>query len=335
MNCPRREKKRQQENMLSTWHSELESFRRQLKLDEKSDATIQKYLHDVQAFLEWQEGAGYIRKEQAIAYKDWLSKHYSIRSANSMLTALNQFLKHIGAKNCCVKLFRFQFQTLCDQERGLTREESHKLLEPANPKRNQRTYFLLMTLCATGIRVGELKFITVEAVQSGTAMVRNKGKSRKVLIPRKLCRLLEIYAHCNGQKSGPIFITKNGKPLDRSNIWRSLQKLCQEAGIDLKKGFPHNLRHLFACTFYEKERDISHLADILGHKSINTTRIYTLTNGEIYRSQIESLNLFIPETEKVELEKEKQLLCCKNESKDLTNFLKSRNDGRIQTLFRN
>lgn len=272
----------------------LEAFRRYLELDEKSEATIRKYMHDVKVFLTFQKGKGSFRKEQIIGYKNWLGERYAVRSANSMLTAVNQFLKFVGAGECCVKLFKLQYQTFCDQRKELGREEYRRLLETARRKKQIRLYFLILTLCATGIRISELQYITVEAAVSGNTIAKNKGKSRVILIPQKLCDVLLDYAAWIGISHGPIFITRGGRPVDRSNVWRAMQKLCREAGVPEEKVYPHNLRHLFASTFYEKEKDILHLADILGHKNVNTTRIYTLATGEVHRAQIESLNLFVP-----------------------------------------
>ena len=292
----------------------IASFRRYLELDEKEGATIRKYLHDVEVFLDFQQNRTYFGKEQVIEYKSWLAERYAVRSANSMLTALNQFLKFIGAESCCVKPFKLQYQTFCDQSRELTREEYKRLLDAARSKKQIRLYLLLLTLCTTGIRISELKYVTVEGVREGCTVVRNKGKSRMILIPRRLCEVLCQYAAWKTIQSGPIFITRTGNPLNRSNIWRAMQGLCREAGVSPLKAHPHNLRHLFACTFYEKEKDILHLADILGHKNINTTRIYTLSGGELHRAQIESLNLFIPEGHSLEelclMKQHNDTLCC-------------------------
>ena len=207
-----------------------------------------------------------------------------------------------------------QYQTFCDQRKELGREEYRRLLETARRKKQIRLYFLILTLCATGIRISELQYITVEAAVSGNTIAKNKGKSRVILIPQKLCDVLLDYAAWIGISHGPIFITRGGRPVDRSNVWRAMQKLCREAGVPEEKVYPHNLRHLFASTFYEKEKDILHLADILGHKNVNTTRIYTLATGEVHRAQIESLNLFVPvlNTEQPSRNKKQRnnKLCC-------------------------
>ena len=206
----------------------LEAFRRCLELDEKSEATIRKYMHDVKVFLTFQKGKGSFRKEQIIGYKNWLGERYAVRSANSMLTAVNQFLKFVGAGECCVKLFKLQYQTFCDQRKELGREEYRRLLETARRKKQIRLYFLILTLCATGIRISELQYITVEAAMSGNTIAKNKGKSRVILIPQKLCDVLLDYAAWIGISHGPIFITRGGRPVDRSNVWRAMQKLCRD-----------------------------------------------------------------------------------------------------------
>ena len=312
---------------ISIGMEELQSFQKYLEPEEKERATVQKYMRDVRSFLDFAGGSP-VTKERVIAYKAWLAEQYAPRSANSMLVALNGFLRYLGADGCCVKLFRLQYQTFCERQRVLTQEEYKRLLDAARRKRQTRLYLILLTLCSTGIRISELKHITVEAIRQGSAVARNKGKSRVVLLPRRLCELLNGYVRWRGIESGPVFLTRGGKPVDRSNVWRSMQRLCREAGVSKAKAHPHSLRHLFACTFYEspnsfmcsrprrgreqqekflnlgtqnrignyeKEKDVMHLADILGHKSVNTTRIYTLTVSSVHRRQIESLNLFLPE----------------------------------------
>lgn len=291
----------------------LEDFRRSLELDEKSPSTVQKYLHDVGVFLNHLEKRKQVSKEDLIAYKKWLAGRYAVRSANSMLIAANQFLRFSGAGECCVKLFKIQQDTFCDQRKELTKAEYRQLLNAALARKEKRLYFMLQTLCATGIRVSELKYITVEAARSETAVARNKGKSRVILLPGELCGALLEYAGQAGIESGPVFITRGGKPVDRSNVWAAMKRLCREAGILEGKVYPHNLRHLFARTFYEQEKDIMRLADVLGHRNINTTRIYLLSSGEQHRAQIEALQLFVPDQKESEESKEKQqntTLCC-------------------------
>ena len=288
----------------------LEQFRRQLELEEKGERTIGKYLHDVTIFLEYVAPCAVFCKEDVIAYKAWLAERYAVRSANSMLTAVNRFLVFLGAGECVVKQFRLQTQTFCDQRRELNLEEYRRLLESAWRQGKGQLYYMLQTLCATGIRVGELSSITVEAALQGSAVARNKGKTRVVLLPAVLCEMLLEYAEECGVVSGPIFITRSGKPVDRSNVWRNMRKLCQQAGVQPDKVFPHNLRHLFARTFYQREKDITHLADILGHQSVNTTRIYVSSSGEEHRAQIEALGLAVQKAQLSAHQQHNVILCC-------------------------
>lgn len=277
--------------------SQLEQFQRKLIEDEKSAVTIKKYLRDAEAFFAF-AGKEEVSKDTVIRYKQFLKEHYKPSSVNSMLAALNLFLKETGRYGCVVKALKVQRQTFRPKERELTREEYFRLLKTAKQRENIRLYLLMQTLCATGIRVSELQAVTVEAAGSGRAVVSLKGKTRTVLIPSDLCRELKRYAKNRGIKSGSIFITRTGRPLDRSNILHEMKALCKEAGVDRKKVFPHNLRHLFACLFYKKEKDLSRLADLLGHSNINTTRIYTCVSGEEQIRQIEGLGLVVREKKK-------------------------------------
>ena len=190
-----------------------------------------------------------------------------------------------------MKSLKIQKQVFASKDKELTKEEYDKLLDAARSKKNERLYLLMQTICSTGIRVSELKFITVAAVSSGVAEIRCKGKFRQVFLPKKLCKILTEYIRERKIKSGAVFISKNGKPLDRSNIWADMKKLCEVAGVSKDKVFPHNLRHLFARTYYSLQKDIVRLADILGHSNVNTTRIYTMEIGDVHRKQIERLGL--------------------------------------------
>ena len=273
--------------------AQLEAFCRYLQEEEKSPATIQKYRHDILCFLDYSGSASQWTKDQVIDFKAALGRRYAIRSANSMLTAVNQFLKYFGYAECCVKQFRLQPNTFCDQRKELSKDDYFLLLDTALKTGRIQMYFLLQTICSTGIRVSELQYITVEALQSGTAVARNKGKSRVILIPQRLCEVLLDYASQCAISSGPLFLTTQGNVLDRSNIWSAMKSLSLAAGVAPEKVYPHNLRHLFARTFYQQERDISRLADILGHRSVNTTRGYIISSGEEHRAQIETLGLFV------------------------------------------
>ena len=256
---------------------EVERFRKWLISEEKSRATVDKYMRNIKKCREtigkeWD-------KEKLIAYKHCLMETYAPASVNSMLTSVNMFLKFLGKMDWSVKLLKIQQQTFADGEKELTKDEYKRLLRAAGER---RIGYILQTICSTGIRVSELSFITVEAVQNGKCTVRCKNKTRQILLSMPLRKRLKKYIKKAGIKTGSIFITKTGKPLNRSNIWREMKKLSKKAGVSEKKVFPHNLRHLFARIFYSMEKDIVRLANIMGHSSINTTRLYTLES--IYHS---------------------------------------------------
>lgn len=271
----------------------IEDFLAYLKSEEKSENTVGKYLRDVQTFAAYQNGAE-ITKETVIAYKSkLLSENYAVRSINSMLASLNSLFAFLGWSDCRVKTIKFQRQIYCPEEKELTKAEYMRLVNTAKQKGNERLNLILQTICGTGIRVSELQYITVEAVKSGEAVVSLKGKTRTVFIVRELRTKLLRYAAEQGITSGLIFITRTGKPMSRTNIWREMKSLCVQAGVNPQKVFPHNLRHLFARIFYGIEKDIAKLADILGHSSINTTRIYIITTGNEHRQRMESMRLII------------------------------------------
>lgn len=272
--------------------AQLERFRNAMLEDEKSSATIAKYSRDVESFLAFAEGTE-ITKEVVIRYKQHLTEKYAPSSVNSMLAALNRFLKEIGRYDCVVKALRIQRQAFRGKERELTKAEYYRLLDAARKKGDNRLYMLMQTICATGIRVSELRFITVEALQRGRATVSLKGKTRQVLIPKALSKELTRYVKERGIKTGSIFVTSSGKPMDRSNILHRMKALCETARVAKEKVFPHNLRHLFACLYYKMEKDLSRLADLLGHSSLNTTRIYTSLSGAEQQRQIDRLGLVL------------------------------------------
>ena len=220
-----------------------------------------------------------------------LTERYSVASVNSILSSLNSFFNYLEWYELRVKTIKVQKQIFASTEKELTKAEYERLLTAAKSKHNERLYLLMQTICSSGIRVSELRFITVESLQKEYAEVNNKGKRRIVYLPRDLCKILKTYCKSQNRTSGIVFLTKNGKPLDRSNIWSDMKKLCKEANVSEKKVFPHNLRHLFARTYYSLQKDIVRLADILGHSSVNTTRIYTMESGEIHRRQIQKLGL--------------------------------------------
>ena len=271
----------------------LNQFKFYLLREEKSENTIEKYLRDLRAFAEFTSG-NVITKEMVIEYKNKLiSEKYAVRSINSMLASLNSFFGFMGWHDLKVKAIKFQRQIYCPEEKELTKAEYIKLINTAKRKGNERLNLLIQTICSTGIRVSELQFITVEAVKCGEAVVSLKGKTRTAFIVKELKKKLLRYAAEQGIKSGMIFVTRTGKALSRSNIWREMKNLCEDAGVNPHKVFPHNLRHLFARTFYGIEKDIAKLADILGHSSINTTRIYIMTTGNEHRQRMEKLRLII------------------------------------------
>lgn len=271
---------------------EIRNFKIHLINEEKSEATVEKYLRDVKAFKKWLN-CELLSKERVIEYKEVLKKSYAKSSVNSILASLNCFFDYFNLYELKVKSLKIQKQIFKSKEKELTREEYIRLLRTARKKGQTKLYLLMETLCSCGIRISELRFITKEAIKLGRADIECKGKARSVIIPNGLCKILKKYAKEKNIKSGAIFITKSGKPLDRSNIWKLMKALCEEAGVENGKVFPHNLRHLFARTYYSVEKDIVRLADILGHSSINTTRIYTMESGETHRKQIEKLNLLL------------------------------------------
>lgn len=267
----------------------INAFGIYLRQEEKSEATVEKYLRDVGLFCRFADSRE-VTKELVVAWKRGLSEQgYAVRSINSMLASLNSFFAFLGWQDCRVKNIRLQRQTYCTEERELTKAEYLRLLAAA--QKNPQLNLVLQTICGTGIRVSELKYFTVEAVRRGQIVVNCKNKTRTILVPGKLKKLLLNYAKQKNIRVGEIFVGRNGKPLDRSSIWRQMKALCRTAGVKETKVFPHNLRKLFARTFYSIEKDIAKLADILGHSSINTTRIYIMTTGSEHRRKIECLGL--------------------------------------------
>lgn len=267
------------------------TFYEHLILQEKSTATVEKYLRDVRAFRLFTERQA-VTKERMIAYKkQLLEQGYAISSINSMLASLNSLLDFLGWSDCKVKNIKTQRKIYSAEEKELSKEEYFRLLHAAKGRPKLR--LILETICGTGIRVPELRFFTVEAVRRGDITVSCKSKTRTILLPGKLRRLLLAHARENKIRSGAIFVTRNGTPMNRSNIWAQMKSLCKEAGVKPSKVFPHNLCKLFARTFYGIEKDIAKLADILGHSNIDTTRIYIMTTGTEHRKKIERLGLVV------------------------------------------
>ena len=269
----------------------LQDFRKELVRQEKSSITVEKYLRDAGRFLEYLKGRK-LCKESILGFKqNLIDAGYMVRSINSMLAAVNSYLSFLGKRSLRVKALRTQREVYRPEARELKKAEYMRLLEAAKGK--PRLYMLLQTICATGIRVSELKYFTVEAVQNGEITVTAKGKRRTILLPGKLKKRLLQYCERQKIQGGIIFRTRSGRPVDRSNIWSEMKNLCRMASVEPEKVFPHNLRKLFARSFYALEKDIAKLADVLGHSNIETTRIYIMESGMEHRRQMEILDLVI------------------------------------------
>ena len=266
----------------------VQKFKVYLYEEEKSDNTIKKYIRDISFFREWLGNKG-VDKSVILEYKKDLCKKYAPQSVNSILSSLNALFMFIDWHELKVKTLKIQRQIFAEKE--LTKSEYERLLLRAKMQKDERLYYIMQTIGSTGIRVSELRFISVEAVSLGRAEINCKGKLRQVFLPKQLCMILKKYIKKHKISKGAVFTSKNGKPVDRSNIWREMKALCEKAGVDKDKVFPHNLRHLFARTYYSVQKDVVRLADILGHSNINTTRIYTMESGEEHRKQIQKLGL--------------------------------------------
>lgn len=270
----------------------IAKFKEHLILEERSEITIEKYIRDVKAFTAYTQNT-VVTKETVISYKKHLQETYAVRSVNSMLASINSLFAFLNWHDLKVKSLKLQQQVFCPEEKELTKAEYARLCRTAERKHNERLNLILQTICGTGIRVSELQFITVDAVKQGEAVVNCKAKTRAVFIVKELKQKLLRYAAEQNIKSGMIFVTRTGKPISRTNIWREMKALCDEANVNPQKVFPHNLRHLFARVFYGIEKDIAKLADILGHSSINTTRIYIISTGTEHRQRMENMRLII------------------------------------------
>lgn len=272
---------------------DISKYRLYLMEMEKSTATIEKYLRDIRKFSSWLGSDREVTKERVIEYKHALTEHYKASSVNSMLVALNMYFHYLGWEQCCVRGLKRQQQMFIGSRKELRQEEYLRLVETALQKGQEQIALVMETIASTGIRISELRYITVEAVQQGCANVNCKGKSRQVFIVKELRKKLSKYLQQKKIKSGPIFLSQKGNPLDRSNVWMKMKKIAEIAGVNTEKVFPHNLRHLFARAYYHKTKDIFYLADILGHASVNTTRIYTRTAGENHLRILEKLKFVI------------------------------------------
>lgn len=266
---------------------ELEIFKRSLFVQGKSQNTIEKYLRDVRHFLMFAEGRE-ISPEVVLLYKEEILKTYKVSSVNSMLVALNGYLKFIGKEECCVRVCRQQRRIFLEEERELNRKEYERLVLEARKEGKYRLCYILQTIASTGIRIGELKYITAEALKDRRVQINSKGKIRLIILPQSLVQVLKDYCRKCRIRSGSIFVTKNGRPIDRRNVWAEMKRLCEVTQIAKSKVFPHNLRHLFAKCFYEREKDLTRLADFLGHSNIETTRRYTMISSmEVCEKQLE------------------------------------------------
>ncbi|MFR2848316.1 MAG: tyrosine-type recombinase/integrase [Hungatella hathewayi] len=276
----------------------LTAYEQYLREEERSRATVEKYLRDVRKFREYLylSGEAAFQKEQVLAYKQYLNEHYKTTSVNSMLAAINSFFDYLGWGECKVKLFKIQRVQFSEKEKELTEKDYERLVHTAERKGDTRMSMLLQTIGSTGIRISELRFITVESLETGRADIYSKGKSRIALLPVELVKVLKKYCRRAEIRTGSIFITRNGKMMDRSNISKRMKQLGREAGVDTAKVFPHNFRHLFARVFYSIEKDVVRLMDLLGHSNISTTRIYTMSTEEQPRRQMSRMRMVLAST---------------------------------------
>ena len=271
---------------------QLSDFARQLQEDERSPATIENYLRHIRAFAAWAGGQA-VTKDLATQWKEHLISQYRPGTVNTMLVSLNRFFAFLGWYDCQVKTLRIQRRLFREESKELTRAEYERLVSAAQASGRERLVLLLETICSTGIRVSEVKYITVEALKLGKAEISLKGKIRTILLPNKLCRKLLKYAKKQKAVSGEIFLTRNGKGMSRKQIWAEMKSICAKAQVAATKVFPHNLRHLFARVFYKACRDVAKLADVLGHSSMETTRIYLISTGVEHAHTLERLRLIL------------------------------------------
>lgn len=291
---------------------DLKKYILHLREEEKSKSTVEQYEREVQGFLAWLDTKEHVllTKEVVLEYRQILTETYVPVTVNCKLAALNSYFTFLGMPQLKVKKLKCQRQIYQDKNRELSHQEYMALLRQARKTGHTRLYWVMQTICSCGIRISELKFITVEALKKCKVMVQNKGKSRTICLPDQLCRDLHKYSLMAGIRKGSIFITRGGKTLDRSNIWSQMKSLCKKAGVAAGKVFPHNLRHLFAITFYKKEKDLGRLADILGHASIDTTRIYTAVSIQSVVASINQLGLMERRDQKCEQELWREMESC-------------------------
>ena len=280
-------------NAYAMTNEQIMAYGANLRIEERCEGTVRKYVGAVMSLFRFLPPEKTVTRELLLAWKAEISVRFSASGANVMISAVNRFCAFMSWSGFRIKQIKVQRRIFRDCDRELTRAEYMRLLNAARAKGNSRLYWLMQTLASTGIRVSELRFVSVESLRSGRAVVDCMGKRRVVMIPQKLREKLLAYCAETGVKSGPVFVTRNGKPLNRSNIWKELQGLCAAARVDARKVFPHNFRHLFAVAFYRAEKDIAKLADLLGHASINTTRIYVMESGAEHERRMERLGLVV------------------------------------------
>lgn len=270
----------------------VEKYGQYLYREERSANTISKYKRDLRSLIVFL-GKDELSKEKLVEWKAALERTHAPASVNSMLAAVRAFLEWREMPWLKVKPLKLQRRIFSRPDKELSRAEYTRLVKAAGRRGDSRLELLLQTVCATGMRVSELQFVTVQAIRAGRAYVNCKGKRRVVFLPRALCRQLMKYCNKRSIDSGVVFRTVSGKPLDRSNIWRSMKRLCKSAGVEHAKVFPHNLRHLFARTYYSLHPDLGRLADLLGHTSVATTRIYTMESGLLHARQLDRMGLVL------------------------------------------
>lgn len=268
----------------------LREYRTYLAEHEKSHATIQKYVRELVWFLSFLQGEE-LTKAKVLEYREQLQQKHHARTVNAKLSAIHSYLDYLGLATCKVRFLKIQHTVFVDDSRDLTEEEYHRLLDAAKRKKDSRLYHVMLAICTTGIRVSELSFLTVEALHKGKAEIHMKGKTRTILLTKELCRKLNAYAKEKGIRTGYLFCTCTGKPLDRSNICHDMKKLCQAARVNPEKVFPHNLRHLFAKCYYSIKKNLAYLADILGHASVDTTRIYVAMGTREHERTLQRMRL--------------------------------------------
>lgn len=270
---------------------QVERYKDYLFQQEKSVATIEKYSRSIQSFYSWLPEGKQVDKETVIAYKAFLTEERAPAGVNVVLAALNGFFRYMEWGNCVVKPLHIQRKVFADKRKELTKEEYQRLVDTAEQQGNRKLSLLLQLMASTGIRVSEIRYITVEAIENGCAEIHLKGKVRVILLPGKLCRKLRKYIRLEGIQHGSVFLSRGGSPISRKSVWEQMKRLCKLAGVCPEKVFPHNLRHLFARTFYRAQKDLAKLADLLGHSSVETTRIYLLTSGTEHLKALDNLQL--------------------------------------------